>query len=191
MNFKKTGLFLFLQVTALLLGSTGYSQSIKNTKKFLEYFNGVDNTVSYKKMHENIQNEGKKIQASASISDDDKKVLEDFYDRVKAKADSLVDKITSDLLSKSERKRMVKDPDAYVTSLNGIFEDIKTTDVDFENKYAEIAGATRGKNFSWKVKTFQLPLDKEFENELITALLKALIKNQVEKKISIKAWDDL
>jgi hypothetical protein len=191
MSTKKIRLLLFLQILFLVITTGVYSQSIKNTKKFLSYFNGIDNMVSYKKLHENIQKAGAKIKTSSSVSESDKVQLEDYYNLVKEKSDSLVGKITSDLLSKSTRRKMVEDPDVYVNSLNGIFEDIKTASTDFNDKYIEVAGATRGSSFSLSVNSFELPLDKEFAEEIITALLKKLIKNQVKKRISIKPWDDL
>ena len=191
MNAKKTTLSLFLQVVFLIITSGVYSQNIKDTKKFLDYFNGIDNMVSYKKLKENIEATGGQIQKSSSFTEGDKTLLMRFYNLVKVKADSLVNKITADLLSKSERKKMVTDPGAYVKSLNGIFEDIKTTSTDFNNKYLEVAGPTRGRTFSLEVTDFDLPLDKEFADEIITALLKKLIANELKKKISLKAWKDL
>ena len=95
---KKISFLLLLQVLFLVTATGVYSQSIKSTKKFLNYFNGIDNMVSYKKLHENIQKAGIKAKADSSIPDSDKEVLKDYYELVKDKADSLVDKITSDLL---------------------------------------------------------------------------------------------
>ncbi|MEJ7589636.1 MAG: hypothetical protein WKI04_18950 [Ferruginibacter sp.] len=191
MTVKKARILLCIQVIFLLVTSCAYSQSIKDTKKFLEYFNGIDNMTSYKKLKETIQTTGTKIQASSAISDTDKLLLKDLYNLVKDRTDSLIDRITSDLLSKPERKKMVKDPAAYVTSLNIIFEDIKITTNDFNTKYTEVAGPTRGRMLSLRVKSFELPLDKKFAEELLTAALRALIQKQVKKKISLKSWDDL
>jgi hypothetical protein len=182
---------LFLQVLLLLVSIGVSAQSIKNTKKFLSYFNGIDNMVSYKKLKENIESTGAKVGASADINDSNKNVLKELYNLVKEKSDSLVDKLTSDLLSKVEPKKMVKDPEAYVNSLNGIFGEIKTANTGFIDKYAEIAGGSRGNRSAFNVKDFDLPLDKLFDDEVITAVLKALVKSQVRKKISLKSWDDL
>src|SRR5579872_7471735 len=113
---------LFLLQAIFLLFSSGiYAQSIKDTKKFLSYFNGIKNMTEYKTLKENIQAAGTKVIQSKTVSDTDKAALQADYNLVKDKSDSLVDKLTADLLSTPERKKMVKDPEAYVNSLNGIF----------------------------------------------------------------------
>lgn len=145
----------------------------------------------YKTLKDNIQTAGTKVVQSTSVSSNDKAVLEADYNLVKDKADSLVDKLTADLLSTPERKKMVKDPEAYVNSLNGIFNAIKTADSVFNIKYAEVFGATRGNAFTYKVTNFELPLDNAFGDEIITAILKSLISSQLKKVISLKPWDDL
>ena len=180
-----------LLLPVLGISSISHAQSIKDTKKFLEYFNGIDNMISYKKLKEEIQKTGSQVQSSKSISDSNKTALKEYYNHVKDKADSLVSKVTEDLMSKEERKKMVKDPAAYVVLLNVIFEDIKIATADFNNKYTEVVGATRGRRLSLQVNDFDLPLDSDFAEELITAALKSLIKSQVKKRISLKPWDDL
>lgn len=191
MTADKILLSICLVLPVLGISSIAQAQSIKDTKKFLEYFNGIDNMISYKKLKEEIQKTGSQVQSSKSISDSNKTVLEEYYNHVKHKADSLVSKITDDLMSKAERKKMVKDPAAYVVLLNVIFEDIRIATADFNNKYTEVVGPTRGRRLSLQVSDFDLPLDNDFAEELITAALKSLIKSQVKKRISLKPWDDL
>ena len=191
MTADKILLSICLVLPVLGISSISHAQSIKDTKKFLEYFNGIDNMISYKKLKEEIQKTGSQVQSSKSISDSNKNVLEEYYNHVKHKADSLVVKITEDLMSKEERKKMVKDPAAYVVLLNVIFDDIRIATADFNNKYTEVVGATRGRRLSLQVNDFDLPLDSDFAEELITAALKSLIKSQVKKRISLKPWDDL
>jgi hypothetical protein len=191
MTADKILLSICLVLPVLGISSISHAQSIKDTKKFLEYFNGIDNMISYKKLKEEIQKTGSQVQSSKSISDSNKNVLEEYYNHVKHKADSLVVKITEDLMSKEERKKMVKDPAAYVVLLNVIFDDIRIATADFNNKYTEVVGPARGRRLSLQVNDFDLPLDNDFAEELITAALKSLIKSQVKKRISLKPWDDL
>ena len=183
---------LFLLQAIFLLFSSGiYAQSIKDTKKFLSYFNGIKNMTEYKTLKENIQAAGTKVIQSKTVSDTDKAALQADYNLVKDKSDSLVDKLTADLLSTPERKKMVKDPEAYVNSLNGIFDAIKSADSVFTNKFNDVFGAPRGAAFSYQVTDFKLPLDNAFGDEIITAVLKSLISSQLKKVISLKPWDDL
>jgi hypothetical protein len=190
-QINKIRTLLLLQALFLLLSSGIAAQSIKDTKKFISYFNGIKNMTEYKTLKENIQSAGSKVVRSKSVSDSDKTVLQADYNLVKDKSDSLVDKLTADLLSTPERKKMVKDPESYVNSLNGIFDAIKTADSVFNNKFTDVFGATRGNAFAYQVTDFKLPLDNAFGDELITALLKSLISSQLKKVISLKSWDDL
>jgi hypothetical protein len=188
---NKIRTLLLLQAIILLFTVCTSAQSIKDTKKFLNYFNGIENMANYKILKKNIETDGAKVKQSTSITEADRTALKDDYNLVKDKSDSLVDKMTSDLLSTPERKKMVKDPDAYVSSLNGIFRDIKAADSNFNAKYIDVFGATRGKQFAYSVNDFKLPLDNAFGDEIITALLKSLISSQLKKVISLKPWNDL
>jgi hypothetical protein len=185
----RKALFLFLVI--LSAGAYGQVQKIKNTETFISYFTSIKEIKDYFILKDSIEAAGTRAKNNPKINTSSKLILESLYDTVQSKSEALYNKIVRDLLNKAKREDIKNNPDAYVQSINGYFENIKLASNEFNSKYKEILGDAKGFVIIFAILKFLLPVVEDFVNEMLDDLVRQKLDKYLKPKIVIKPWASL